>query len=323
MTSEQKATNIVNILSRDFTPLIGLDGLGLYVFLTRLDATNLGKFKVEYLADNLNISEDEVICLLNKLRICNLIEYKISKNGEKYNYLLPDFKSISQAERLHCIDIMEEETWITSEQKKEIEMIINVQYIPKKSDADKDGVAVIKKTRTKKAMYDVDLKKYIENRNPDSFPALVDNYYKILGKYFGSYYKSHNSVQEAKLLKDSMRDNNDNPEKVRQMFEHIISDAFSKGKIEYVSNIGRYIKLRPIAYYKIFVQKNSSPKFAGPGKIDENLDVDIKYIKEMYDYFKENNYKKDIIIKDILIPQYGEKSVNKFLLTIGEKNDGI
>lgn len=318
MTIDQKSSNIVNILSRDFTPLIGLEGIGLYVFLTRLDANSFGKFKVEDLADNLNMGEDEVICLLNKLRICNLIEYKISKNGEKYDFKLPDFKSISQAEKLHFIDIMEEETWITKDEKKEIEAIIVIQHIPKKDT--KEGVVSDKSKRSRKSTYDVDLKKYIENRNPDSFPALVDDYYKLIGKYFGSYHKSHNSVQEAKLLKDSMRSNGDSPEKVRKMFEYIISDAFTKGKIEYVSNIARYIKLRPIAFYRVFVNQVSGPKFIESGKVNEQTTIDLKFIKEQYDYFKENKHNHDIIVKDILTPQFGEKAVQDFLKSIGENN---
>jgi len=318
MTSDQKASNIVNILSRDFTPLIGLDGLGLYVFLTRLDATSFGKFKVENLADNLNMGEDEVICLLNRLRICRLIEYTISKNGDKYNFSLPDFKSISQSEKLHCADVMEEETWITREQKKQIEVIITIQHIPKR--VEKEGVVETKKPRSRKATYDIDLKKYIENRNPDSFPALVDDFYKTIGKYFGSYHKSHASIQEAKLLKDSMRDNNDSPEKVRKMFDYLISNAFEKGKIEYINNIGKYIKSRPIAYYNVFVAPASVVKFAGPGKIDSK-NANMKFIKEMYDYHKQKSFKNDIIVNDILIPNFGEDAVNEFLKTIGVNNE--
>lgn len=316
MTEDARIANIVNILSRDFTLLIGLDGLGLYVFLLRLEATNLGTFEIEKLTENLNMYPEDINNLLTKMKICGLIEYKL-KNKDKYNYTLNPFKALSQPEKLHFLDLICENQLMNEEDAENVEYIITKAQ----NKTPKQEGEVTKKIKEKKPVQDIDILKKEKNINPDTGRALVRQYYHKLSNVFGMYCQTHNEYAEARLLNDSMRKYGDSPDRVRQMFEYIITDAKSKNMIEWVNHISKYLKFRDIAYYRLFVNPtNTNIKLAGPEQVDNNKEVDVKYIQEMYEHFLQIQMQSDIIIKDILTPQFGEKAVVEFMKTIGEKN---
>lgn len=311
---EQKAVQVVNVLSRDYISLIGLEGLGLYVFLMRHSVTSLGSMNPAAMSKALNMEDDQFSILLKKLKLCGLISFKKKSEG-KYSYKTLDFPPLSYPEKLHTLDAIYDEKLITYDEKKSAEFLLNLDHkhvTPHVTPKDK-------KPSTKKAVASVDLEASEKRRNPNSFPALVDYYYGILSKEFGVYCKSYNIKAEASLLKKSMRENNDSPENVKKMFGYIISDAKSRGKIEFVSHIACYTRNRNVAYYHALAEKKDKPAMEVGLKVDENADVDVKYVKQMFDYYKTKGYEDDIIIKDTLIPQFGNKAVQKFLDTMESK----
>jgi len=315
MKAEQRAVQVVNVLSRDYISLIGLEGLGLYVFLMRHSVTSLGSMNPAAMSKALNMEDDKFSILLKKLKLCGLISFKKKSEG-KYSYKTLDFPPLSYPEKLHTLDAIYDEKLITYDEKKSAEFLMNLDHKHVIPHTDKNTE---KKKRTKKAVSAIDLEASEKRRNPNSFPALVDYYYGLLSKEFGIYCKSYNIKAEASLLKKSMRDNNDSPENVKKMFGYIISDAKSRDKIEFVSHVACYTKNRNIAYYHVFSENNTRPAMDGGLKANEDVDVDVKYVKQMFDYFKTKGCEDDIIIKDTLVPQFGEKAVQKLLDTMENK----
>jgi hypothetical protein len=311
MKAEQKAVQVVNVLSRDYVTLIGLEGLGLYVFLMRHSVTSLGSMNPAAMSKALNLDDEQFSILLKKLKLCGLISFKKKSEG-KYSYKTLDFPTLSYPEKLHMLDQIYDEKLISYDEKKSAEFLLNLDH---KHIAPSAPGITTKKPRTKKAIRTIDLEASEKRRNPNSFPALVDYYYSLLSKTFGIYCKSYNIVAEARLLKNSMRENNDSPEAVKKMFEYMISDAKARGKIELVNHVGLYTRKRTIAYYHVFAEPDTKATFDVGKKADEDTITDIKYIQQMFDYFKTKGFEDDIIIKDTLIPQFGEKSVQNFLDT--------
>jgi predicted transcriptional regulator len=309
MNLEQKSMMIVNILSRDYVNLIGLEGVGLYVFLMRNEITgNLGVFEISRLAESLNLKEEFIVKILKKLNQVGVLEYK-KKSGEKYSYKTLNISSLNSENKEHYLDRLFNENLVTAEERKSIQETINIKHTHGITNALGEDTVF---NNAGKAVKNVNLEAKERRKNPNSAPELVKYYYELLSKYFGIKCYSHNLIKEAKLIKNDMRTYNDNPDTIRKIFEQMISEAKGKNEIEFVSHLGFYPKKRLNAYFHV-INPSVQPKFITEAEVDKTKPVNPEHIREMLEYFRKKNIENDIIVKDILIPQFGEDAIQEFL----------
>lgn len=317
MNIEQKAVNVINVLSRDYTNLIGLEGIGMYIMLMRVESVKLGVLDMEHLSFNSNMELERAATVIKKLHKCGLIELK-SKGVKKYSVKTLEVKPISFTEKLFLVDEMFKEKLISYEEKREASEKLNAiqnNYSPSHLQETEETEKAPRKKRTRKPVADIDLLKIQRRRNPNSCPALVDDYYKVVSKYFGQYFISKNVVEEAHMLKENMRKFGDSPDTVRKLFEYVASQAKSRNDVEGVRKINYYLRSRDVAYFNVFTNPSMKSEMLGSKKEGTQGLVDSKYIKEMYDYFKTKNYSDDII-RDNLESEFGKESVAVFLQTL-------
>ena len=317
MNLEQKSLNIVNILSREYANLIGLDGIGMYVFLMRIESVKMGVLDLKTVSFAVNLDIEAVAIIIKKLYKCGLIDLK-SKRDNKYSVKTLDIKPISYTEKLYLLDELFKEKLVSYEEKtnisKRIHAIYN-NYSPSSLQETEETEKIIKNKRKKKVVEEVDLLKAQRRRNPNSCPALVDDYYKAVSKYFGQYFTSRNVIQEAKMLKDNMRKYGDSPDNVRKLFDFIASQAKSRDEIDRVKQIDYYLKNRDVAYFNVFTNPSKPSAMLGSKKEEIVNTIDHKHIKEMYDFYKTKNLSFDII-KKRLEEQFQVEPVNNFLQTM-------
>lgn len=319
MTFEQKSASVVNILSRDYVNLIGIDGIGMYSFLMRIETTKLGNFDLNILALSLNIQFETAANIIKRLHRCELIDLK-SKKNDKYTVKTLDIKPLSSPEKLHFMDRMFDEKILTYEQKVETLKLLkivqnNLSTTATEEAYEIDDIKKERRKRTKKAVQETDLLDTKNRRKKDTGPALVDAYYKTISKYFNQYFVSKNMRVEANILLRNMRKYGDNPDKVRAMFEYVGSFAKSKEEVERVKQIDYYIKHRDDAYYHTFTNPSRPTVMLGVEEIKPQENVSIKYVKEMYEYYKRNSMASDIIVVK-LVEKYGQVKVDEFLKTM-------
>lgn len=300
---------VVNILSRDYVNLIGLDGIGLYVFLLRNEITGtLGKFQISKLAVLFNLDSTIVVKMIKKLEKVKLLSYK-NISDDQYSYKTLSISSLATESKAHYMDILFEEGLISDEEKKFIKYTIEAKHTHGISNELGEDNAFSNQT---KVVRNVNLETKERKKNPDSAPELVKYYYKLLSQYFNLNCYSHNLVKEAKLIKNDMRTYNDSPDTIRKIFEQMVSEAKSKNQFEFVAHLGFYPKKRLNAYFNV-INPSTKPKFITEARLDETKPINPEHIQEMFDYFKNKNIENDIIIKEILTAEFGLDAVQQFL----------
>ncbi len=301
---------VVNTLSRDYVHLIGLDGIGLYVFLLRNELTGtMGKFEINQLSELFNLDSSVIVKMIKKLKKLALIEYK-NKSEDQYTYKTLTISSLSFESKLHYLNGLFDDKLISEEERKIIEKAIeikNTHGIPNELGENK-----VPFDKNKGVVKNVNLETKERKRNPNSSVELVKYYYKLMSQYFGIPCYSHNLIKEAKLIKNDMITYNDNADTIRKIFEQMISEAKADNKFEFVSHLGFYPKKRLNAYFNV-MNPSSKPKFITEARVDESKPVNQEHIKEMFDYFKNKNIENDIIVRDILTPEFGSDAVQQFL----------
>jgi len=250
-----------------------------------------------------------------------LMEIKL-KSKDKYFIKTLDILPISSPEKLHFVDMMFEEKIINIEQKREMLALLKTiqtnqgSAVNKELDSDKiDETNKLVKSKTKMGLVNTDLFDTQNRRRKDTGPALLDIYYKTISKYFNQFVVSQNKVVEANMLNTNMRKHGDSPEKVIAMFEYVGSLAKSREEIDRAKQIDYYIKHRTEAYYRTFTNPSQPTVMLGVEESKPQEDVDIKYVKEMYEYYKRNSMASDIIVAK-LIDKYGQVKVDEFLKTM-------
>ena len=291
ITYEQKLSHTTNVVFSEFSELLGY--LGCLVSLKLFWIENR-KLKIRGTMPELiamldldgTVNEDGLLRILRTIKECGLINAKKNEEG----LVVISTNLVNKPDLEQKLAILENILAKGLATPPEGDIIRN--SIISKNEKRKIREALPEPDVSKpKTSTDVDFDKPKAPRkvNPDSAPELVKFYYRLMHDVFGGRYESPNFLKEAHQLKLEMQKHGDSAEDTRKFFALILNGAKEKDAFDKVSSLSLYSRLRPAAYQKIIVEKNSKyDKFMKYEEVQKSDDDIMTSIGEIYELCVKN-----------------------------------
>ncbi len=303
--------SVFNFLTKDYLPLIGLDGIGFYCYLVRLDRNNFSKMiTIEFniMPEILISTPEHLMKLINKLEICELLEVDYKKT---LCHVKPLNSCPQDSEKqLYYCDKLFDNFLITEEEKVKMVKEINIRRQEKNENFKRQP-------KIREAVEDIELLKPSKiAQNPNNAVELVKYYYRLLSKEFNGDFHPANFVKEGSLLKKSMRKNGDTHEDVKRYFKLIIEQHKRENNFDAVSTMGLYGWLRNKANYHINKESIISKEIVNE---KDKKDIILQEITEAFNYYISDGETVEESIQKLRLA-YKSELVDNFLKTLENEN---
>jgi len=318
ITYEQKLAHITNMVVNEFseilTPIEGWIFIKLFWIENRKLKIRGTVEEIQAMLGAYNVDNEMVMKTLRVLKECGLISAKKSEDGVIVaNTNLVNKPDLNQ--KLTIVDSLLSKQLIDAGYYGVIKNALLARNDKKK---EKQLAPEVEIKTTKSVDVDFDKAKIVRKVNPDSAPELVKFYYRLMHDVFGGKYESPNLLKEAHQLKLEMQRHGDSAEDTRKFFAFILNGANEKGAFDRVSSMSLYSRLRPTAYQKLIVEKNSKyDKFLQYEEVKKSEDDIMTSVGEIYQICVKNGSLPDTIRTELL-SAFDSEIVDEFLKGMGD-----
>jgi len=295
----------LRVFSKDYVPILGSDCSSLFYYLLSGENSFLfNRIRKEELSKLFNINIDKSLKILNE---CGLITRPTKdRNDDKYYTFntAKEIKLLSKEEKLNLINKLFELGLYDKIIKEYREKTISELIVKEEKIKIEQNIEIKKHERKKRTVPNTP-------PHPDTWPGLINSYYHMISNKYGHVVKTSNYDKEAGILKNISKQNEDTPDRIREMFKWIIDN----NKYDLICTLSLYPLMRKRAYHYLFGNQNKFEKIEYKSGEDE-----LEFIKQAYDFYIEKGETKDIIVKKYLYPNYEKEQIDKFIDSLGSSN---